>query len=56
MDFLVPQTDERRRWRTEVLDRAVTDPEARKLIDSGKLAEPFWYTDSPLTTPTGPDA
>ncbi|HXS64865.1 MAG TPA: FAD-dependent monooxygenase [Streptosporangiaceae bacterium] len=51
MDFLVPQTDERRRWRTEVLDRAVTDPDAVKLIDSGKLAEPFWYTDSPLTTP-----
>lgn len=62
MDFLVPQTDERRRWRTEVLERAVTDPEARKLIDSGKLAEPYWYTASPLTTsgpalarfPTGP--
>ncbi len=50
MDFLVPQTDERRRWRTEVLDRAVTDPGARKLIDSGKLAEPFWYPASPLTT------
>ncbi|HET7017405.1 MAG TPA: FAD-dependent monooxygenase [Streptosporangiaceae bacterium] len=54
MDFLVPQTDERRRWRTEVLDRAVTDPDPLKLIDSGKLAEPFWYTTSPLTTP-GPD-
>lgn len=38
MDFLVPQADERRRWRTEVLERAVTDPGARKLIDSGKLA------------------
>ena len=56
MDFLVPQTDERRRWRTEVLERAVTDPQARKLIDSGKLAEPFWYPDSPLTTPGRPDA
>ncbi|HEY3907350.1 MAG TPA: FAD-dependent monooxygenase [Streptosporangiaceae bacterium] len=54
MDFLVPQTDERRRWRTEVLERAVTDPDYRKLIDSGKLAEPFWYTDSPLTTPGSP--
>jgi 2-polyprenyl-6-methoxyphenol hydroxylase-like FAD-dependent oxidoreductase len=51
MDFLVPQSDERRRWRTEVLDRAVGDEAARKLIDSGKLAEPFWYTASPLTTP-----
>jgi 2-polyprenyl-6-methoxyphenol hydroxylase-like FAD-dependent oxidoreductase len=54
LEFLVPQTDERRRWRTEVLDRAVTDPDALKLIDSGKLAEPYWYTDSPLTT-QGPD-
>jgi 2-polyprenyl-6-methoxyphenol hydroxylase-like FAD-dependent oxidoreductase len=51
MDFLVPQTAERRRWRTEVLDRAVSDPAARSLIDSGKLAEPYWYTTSPLTTP-----
>lgn len=57
MEFLVPQTQERRRWRTEVLDRAVADQAdqadqaARKLIDSGKLAEPFWYTASPLTTP-----
>ena len=51
MEFLVPQTDERRRWRIEVLDRAVGDLAARRLIDSGKLAEPFWYTASPLTTP-----
>ncbi len=51
MDFLVPQTTERRRWRTEVLDRAVADEAARSLIDSGKLAEPYWYTTSPLTTP-----
>jgi 2-polyprenyl-6-methoxyphenol hydroxylase-like FAD-dependent oxidoreductase len=51
MDFLVPQTPERRRWRAEVLERAVTDPAARALIDSGKLAEPYWYTASPLTTP-----
>jgi 2-polyprenyl-6-methoxyphenol hydroxylase-like FAD-dependent oxidoreductase len=51
MEFLVPRTDKRRRWRTDVLDRAVADQAARKLIDSGKLAEPFWYTTSPLTTP-----
>jgi hypothetical protein len=51
MDFLVPQTPERRARRTEVLDRAVTDSSARALIDSGKLAEPYWYTASPLTTP-----
>ena len=36
--------------------RASPIPRRRKLIDSGKLAEPFWYTDSPLTTPGRPDA
>jgi hypothetical protein len=50
MEFLVPQTPELRLRRTELLDRALTDPSARALIDSGKLAEPFWYTGSPLTT------
>ena len=27
-----------------------TDPAARAQVDSGRLAEPFWYVDSPLTT------
>ena len=54
MEFLVPQTPALRRRRVEVLDRALTDPAARTLIDSGKLAEPFWYTASPLTTPGPP--
>jgi pentachlorophenol monooxygenase/3-(3-hydroxy-phenyl)propionate hydroxylase len=30
----------------------VHDPAARALVDSGRLAEPFWYVDSPLTTPS----
>lgn len=51
MRFLVPQTDEERAHRADVLLRAVDEPEARKEINSGKLAEPFWYTESPLTTP-----
>jgi 2-polyprenyl-6-methoxyphenol hydroxylase-like FAD-dependent oxidoreductase len=51
MEFLVPRTPEQRRFRRATLDRAVTDPAARALIDSGKLAEPHWYLDSPLTTP-----
>ncbi|WP_084965101.1 FAD-dependent monooxygenase [Thermoactinospora rubra] len=50
MEFLVPQTAERWEWRRKVLAAAVTDPGARKHIDSGKLAEPYWYVDSPLTT------
>ncbi|MEV0588768.1 FAD-dependent monooxygenase [Nonomuraea sp. NPDC050310] len=50
MEFLVPQSPEQWQWRRSVLEQAVTEPEARKLIDSGKLAEPYWYVDSPLTT------
>lgn len=56
MEFLVPQTAEQARWRVAALDRAVSDPAARHLIDSGKLAEPFWYLDSPLTTADEPPA
>ena len=51
MEFLVPQTDALRRRRSEVLERALTDPAARAQINSGNLAEPYWYTTSPLTTP-----
>jgi 3-(3-hydroxy-phenyl)propionate hydroxylase len=50
MRFLVPQTDAERAHRVDVLTRAVHDESARAEIDSGKLAEPFWYPDSPLTT------
>jgi 3-(3-hydroxy-phenyl)propionate hydroxylase len=46
MRFLVPQDDRQREWRRAVLDNArVCD------VDSGRLAEPFWYARSPLTTP-----
>jgi pentachlorophenol monooxygenase/3-(3-hydroxy-phenyl)propionate hydroxylase len=51
MRFLVPGTDAERRHRLATLDRAAADPAARAAVDSGRLAEPFWYTDSPLTTP-----
>jgi 3-(3-hydroxy-phenyl)propionate hydroxylase len=56
MRFLVPRTPEEHAHRRAVLERSVHDPSARGEIDSGKLAEPFWYLDSPLTTagdPTG---
>jgi 3-(3-hydroxy-phenyl)propionate hydroxylase len=52
MDFLVPQSAEAAAHRRDVLARAATDPTARGLVDSGRLAEPFWYVDSPLTTPS----
>jgi 3-(3-hydroxy-phenyl)propionate hydroxylase len=51
MRFLVPQDEWQWARRREVLERAVRDPHARRLVDSGKLAEPYWYLDSPLTTP-----
>lgn len=59
MRFLVPQTDKDREHRLDVLTRAVTDESARAEIDAGKLATPFSYVDSPLTTSGGqlcPDA
>ena len=51
MEFLAPQTAELRQARTRLLQQAVTDPSARSQINSGKLAEPYWYTASSLTTP-----
>ena len=33
------------------LTAALTDPSVHPQIDSGRLSEPFWYVDSPLTTP-----
>src|SRR6185369_12482871 len=51
MEFLVPHDEERRRRRVDILTRAASDAAARREVDSGRLAEPFWYVDSPLTTP-----
>jgi 3-(3-hydroxy-phenyl)propionate hydroxylase len=50
MDFLVPQEPEAFERRHHILEAAVTDPAARAQVDSGRLCEPFWYVDSPLTT------
>ncbi|GGG48769.1 oxidoreductase [Kocuria dechangensis] len=51
MDFLVPQNEEQLAERLAKLERAIGDPAASTYVDSGRLAEPFWYVDSPLTTP-----
>lgn len=51
MDFLVPQTEEAWERRRTTLEQALWDPDARARVDSGRLSEPFWYVDSPLTTP-----
>jgi 3-(3-hydroxy-phenyl)propionate hydroxylase len=50
MEFLVPPDEERARHRADVLAAATHDPAARARVDSGRLAEPFWYVESPLTT------
>ena len=56
MRFLVPHTEDEWRRRREVLEQAGHDESARLRVDSGRLAEPFWYVDSPLTVtdPTRP--
>ncbi|GAA1948452.1 FAD-dependent monooxygenase [Amycolatopsis minnesotensis] len=51
MNFLVPQREEHRLRRLSVLSAAAADPAARARVDSGRLAEPFWYDGSSLTTP-----
>lgn len=51
MRFLAPPTEADRAHRESVLARAADDPAARARIDSGRLATPFAYADSPLTTP-----
>ncbi|GAA3726601.1 pentachlorophenol monooxygenase/3-(3-hydroxy-phenyl)propionate hydroxylase [Spinactinospora alkalitolerans] len=50
MRFLVPQDDGEWEHRRTVLERAATDAAAKEQVDSGRLSEPFWYADSPLTT------
>jgi 3-(3-hydroxy-phenyl)propionate hydroxylase len=46
----VPGSSPDREYRLSTLDSAGSDPAARARVDSGRLAEPFWYVDSPLTT------
>jgi 2-polyprenyl-6-methoxyphenol hydroxylase-like FAD-dependent oxidoreductase len=53
MRFLAPQDHQQWARRRSLLEQAVDDPDARARVNSGKLAEPFWYLDSPLTTPAG---
>ncbi|OLF12463.1 FAD-dependent monooxygenase [Actinophytocola xanthii] len=54
MRFLVPATEADRARRLDVLTRSLRDETARVEIDSGKLAEPFSYLGSPLTSPASP--
>jgi len=52
MRFLVPRGEAEWHARRAILDAAVADAAtAAEAVDSGRLAEPYWYIDSPLTTP-----
>lgn len=51
MDFLVPHSAAGWDRRRHLLERSAEDSVARDLIDSGRLAEPYWYPESPLITP-----
>ena len=51
MRFLVPQDGAEWKARHDLLEDAVANPTAQERVDSGRLAEPFWYVESPLTTP-----
>jgi pentachlorophenol monooxygenase/3-(3-hydroxy-phenyl)propionate hydroxylase len=46
MRFLAPRTVEERMRRRAVLEGGMVAE-----VDSGRFAEPYWYVDSPLTTP-----
>ncbi|MFI6292122.1 FAD-dependent monooxygenase [Nonomuraea sp. NPDC050790] len=49
MRFLVPSDEAGRAHRRDVLERGAIEE-----VDSGRFAEPYWYVDSPLTTPGRP--
>lgn len=51
MEFLAPETAEQIAYRKRALDAAASDVTARVRVDSGRLAEPYWYVESSLTTP-----
>lgn len=48
MEFLVPQSQRQWTYRRSVLNNAVTDNVAADQVDSGTLAEPFCYAESPV--------
>ncbi|WP_256278475.1 FAD-dependent monooxygenase [Rhodococcus erythropolis] len=51
MDFLVPQNKVQSDFRTRILSACASQEQLRSHVDSGRLAEPYWYTTSPIITP-----
>ena len=54
MRFMVPHGPLRRLVRNGILRGSVRFPTLRRLVNSGRLAQPFVYAESPIVTP-GPD-
>jgi len=50
-DFITPKSPVSKMFRNVVLDMARELPFARKLVNSGRLSVPSYYTNSPLNTP-----
>ena len=51
MRFMAPRTAAQRARRTATLWLSTWWPAARRWVDSGKMSEPFTYTDSPVVSP-----
>lgn len=54
MQFMVPPTRSRRLLRDAILHGSLRVPPLRRLVNSGRLAEPHRYAKSPLTLPETP--
>lgn len=50
-DFISPKSAVSTLFRNATLDLAKYHPSAQKLVNSGRLSDPFRYVQSPLTTP-----
>jgi 3-(3-hydroxy-phenyl)propionate hydroxylase len=50
-DFITPKTRASRALRDAVLELSRTHPQFRAYVNSGRLSQPSWLADSPLSTP-----
>ena len=55
MRFMVPRGLLRRRLRNAILRGSLRFPRLRRLVNSGRLAQPFSYADSPVVVPGAVD-
>ena len=55
MRFMVPRGRVRRALRNVILRGSLRVPRLRRLVNSGRLAQPFSYADSPIVVPASSD-